>query len=65
MARSAARFTKLDVTRALKGAQDAGIEPKAVRIEPAGAIIVAFTEPAPATAGANNGANEWDEVLEK
>lgn len=51
-------FTQADVTRAIKGANNAGMEVGRVEIDPATRKIVIF-------AGGHNGAtpNEWDSVL--
>jgi hypothetical protein len=58
MSRRAA-FKQSDVTRALKGAVQAGLPVTGYRVEPDGTIMVLFEGKAPAP-GANN---PWDEVL--
>ncbi len=63
MSRAPARFRQLDVARALKGARDAGIEPKRLEIDASGKIVLAFTEVAPADAVTTEEANPWDEAI--
>lgn len=49
MARKPGIFRQTDVTKALKAAQAAGLEPRSVRIDAAGCIVVdLLTEAAPA-----------------
>jgi hypothetical protein len=52
------RFTQADVTRAIKGAQSAGLVVQRVEIEPDGKIVVQIGE-----AAAGSGPNPWDRVL--
>lgn len=62
MTRSASRFRQMDVTRALKGAQVAGVEPTRLEIDVSGKIVLAFTElPAPAPEPVET-VNPWDEA---
>ena len=60
MTARAARFTKADVTRALRGAMEAGLKPSGYRIDQAGGIFVTFADAPPPKAA--NG-NPWDEEL--
>jgi hypothetical protein len=62
MSRAPARFRQLDVARALKGARDAGIEPKRLEIDASGKIVLAFTEVAPVEVAVED-ANPWDEAV--
>lgn len=62
MARSAARFRQMDVTRALRGAQEAGVEPTRLEIDASGRIVLAFTEAPPAPVESAEAVNPWDEA---
>lgn len=57
---SAARFKQVDLTRALKGAQKAGMQVGRIEIDPSGRIVIVSDASAPV-----GGANEWDEVLHR
>jgi hypothetical protein len=59
MSRGPHTFRQGDVTKALKGAQNAGLEVQRVEIE-AGKIVVFAGRPGPLP-GARS-ANEWDDV---
>jgi hypothetical protein len=61
MVSRAARFKQADATRALRAAVAAGLKPSGYRIDPAGAIVVMFTDGLLKTA-ANS--NPWDEELQ-
>lgn len=56
----ASRFREADVTRAIRGAQKAGMPVSVVEIGPDGSILVRSAE---ATAAGGRDANEWDVVL--
>lgn len=62
MARSAPRFRQMDVTRALRGAQEAGVEPTRLEIDVSGRIVLAFTEAQPAPVELVDAPNPWDEA---
>jgi len=53
-----ARFKQADLTRAVRGAQKAGMRVGRVEIDPNGRIVI-LSDNGPAPAGAN----EWDVVL--
>ena len=55
---SCARFTQADVTRAVKGAANAGMRVGRVEIDPAGKIVILSEKVAPPV-----DPNPWDEVL--
>jgi len=54
----AARFKQVDLTRAVRGAQAAGMRIGRIEIDPNGKIVILSERTAPA-----RGPNEWDEVL--
>ncbi len=54
----AARFKQVDVTRAVKGAQAAGLRPTGMEIDPNGKIILIF---GPLAKKAHQGGS-WDDV---
>jgi hypothetical protein len=58
MARGAATFKQQDVTRALKGAQIAGMKVSRIEIDKTGKIVLVTAEAAQAMPEAN----EWDSV---
>ncbi len=62
MSRAPARFRQMDVARALKGARDAGIEPKRLEIDSAGKIVLAFTDAEIATTSTEVSSNPWDNI---
>lgn len=61
MSRSPALFRQSDLTRALKGAQAAGLSVARVEVDASGKLVVVIGEPAKAAEGQPT--NEWDEVL--
>ncbi|MBS7544370.1 hypothetical protein [Ancylobacter oerskovii] len=65
MARTKIRFKASDVTRALKGAQAAGIAFPRLEIEPDGRIVVVTEKIVPPAVVATDepAPNPWDEAL--
>jgi hypothetical protein len=57
MSRRPSTFKATDLTRAIKAAKAAGMEPRRVTITPTGAIEIRFGE------DEDQDANPWDEVL--
>ena len=55
---SAARFKQIDVSRAVRGVEAAGIRVGSVQIDPNGRIVILSAASVPL-----QGANSWDEVL--
>ena len=60
MSRGNQTFRQGDITKALKGAQNAGIEVQRVEIEKGGKIVVFAGKPDQRREGRS--ANEWDDV---
>jgi len=58
MSRGSQTFKQGDVTKALKGAVNAGLSVKRVEIDRNGKIIVITGDPAPSAVSGN----EWDDV---
>jgi hypothetical protein len=59
MSRSPHTFKQRDLTRAIKGAQAAGVDVRGVIVDKNGQIVVLFGKPAET---ADRETNEWDSV---
>ena len=59
MSRHAQRFKQADLTRAAKGARNAGIDIALVRIEPDGTILI--IPKGTRSVASSSDVNEWDE----
>lgn len=56
---AAARFMQSDVTRALKGAEKAGMRPSGIEIDPSGKIVLLFDGKRTIARPGNS----WDDAL--
>jgi hypothetical protein len=61
MGRGAQTFKQGDITKALKGAEKAGLKVHRTEVRQDGSILLDFDPPAPPTSP-DPAVNEWDEV---